>query len=211
MNRFRKHRNAQECAFLRAFNEPEDNGEIHEASPLRLTELLPVKGDRFVIRHFTTSDTQALADIEFNPDVKRFLALPDKPKAAWIMAFDPTDSWASAIEVDGVLAGRASLSERRGARKGYVEISIIIARGFWGLQLGRRVAAMLIQLAFQQLSAKGVVACVHPENRASIALLRSFGFRRRGLVCVSAESWQYGHLIYRLSSNGYRGQFPSLP
>ena len=139
------------------------------------------------MREFTREDADRLAEIEFDADVKRFLSLPKKNKAQWIEKFDADsyDGWA--VDVNGVLAGRASLL--RGKRRGDGELAIVISRSFWGAKLGRKVAAMLIQAAFEELDAKALVAEVHPENRASIALLRSFKFRRRGVVATSPEHW----------------------
>lgn len=163
--------------------------------------LLPKNGEDFALRSFTREDAERLADIEFDAEVKRFLARPKKDKPQWIREFDPDsyDGWA--VDLDGVLAGRASIL--RGKRRRDGELAIVIGRPFWGLRLGRKVAAMLIQAAFDELNAKALVAVVHPENQASILLLRAFKFRRRGIVVAPAEHWQQGHFIYRLPRGAY--------
>ena len=161
---------------------------------------LPKIGDGFVLRALTREDAADLANIEFDPDVKRFLALPKKGKAEWIDAFDPEtyDGWA--IQVENCLAGRASILRCR--RRGEGELAIVIARSFWGQHLGRKVAEMLIHAAFDELRAIALMAKVHPEHRASISLLREFRFRRRGVV-DSSEHGQEGYFIYRLSRTTY--------
>ena len=40
---------------------------------------LLIQGDGFVLRKFLPSDAQALANLELDPEVKQFLALPEKP------------------------------------------------------------------------------------------------------------------------------------
>lgn len=147
--------------------------------------LLPKKGEGFALRTFRREDAERLAEIEFDIEVKRYLALPKKNKPQWIREFDPDlyNGWA--VDIGGVLAGRASIL--RGKRQGDGELAVIIGRPFWGLRLGRKVVAMLIQAAFDELNAKALVAKVHPENQAIIALLRAFKFRRRGIVVATTE------------------------
>ena len=48
-----------------------------------------------------------------------------------------------AVEVDGVLAGRASIG--RAKRRGDAELVVVLGRNFLGRKLGRALAAMLIQ------------------------------------------------------------------
>ena len=165
---------------------------------------LPKRGDGFTLRPFALEDAVPLAEVEFDIEVKRFLALPKNDKARWIETFDPATygGWVAwAVDVGGVLAGRASL--HRAKRRGDCELVIVIARSFWGLRLGRKLAAALIHAAFEEFDAKALVAEVHPDNRASIALLRAFKFRRRGIVNAPPEHWQRGHLVYRLSRGSY--------
>lgn len=166
-----------------------------------MTIILPKIGQGFLVREFIRQDAVGLAEIEFDTDVKRFLALPKKDKTEWIESFNPDsyDGWA--IDVDGVLAGRVSLL--RGKRRGDGELAIVVSRPFWGVQLGRKVAAMFIHAAFNEHNARALVAEVHPENKSSIALLRAFKFRRCGVVVTSPEHWQYGHFVYRLSRGSY--------
>ena len=119
--------------------------------------LLPKKGDGFVLRSFTRADAGQLAEIEFDAEVKRFLTRPKKDKPQWIREFDPDSYGGWAVDVGGVLAGRASIL--RGKRRGDGELAIIIGRPFWGSRLGRKVAATLIQAVFDELAA---TALAHP-------------------------------------------------
>ena len=91
----------------------------------------------------------------------------------------------------------------RFGKKGTAELRIVIGKKFWGQAVGAKVAQLLIEAAFDQLHAKVIVGVVHPKHTASIRLLRSFHFRRRGAVFQSNDSWQIGHLIYRLTERAY--------
>ena len=139
---------------------------------------LPIHGDRFTLRDVVAADAASLAAIEFDVDVKRYLSIPAGSPSEWQSNFQPDLFRAMAIDVNGDVVGRASLT--RAARKGDAELAIVIARGHWGTGLGRRVAQELIRSAFEHLNAKTLIGIVHPEHRASLALLRSFRFRRRG-------------------------------
>ena len=167
---------------------------------------LPIQDEGFTLREFVPVDTECLADIEFDPAVKRYLAMPNKPKEEWIESVRRVGIRGWVIETeDGQLVGRAELV--RAKRKGDAEIRVVIGKRFWGRAFGSRAAALLVRIAFEQLSAKAVIGIVHPENRASLRLLRSLHFRRRGVVPEKAESWDVGHLVYRLSRRAYN---PSL-
>lgn len=163
---------------------------------------LPFECDGFLLRELRSRDAPALADIEFDPGVKRFLSLPELSQEEWIKKFDASSYDGLAVEVEGQLAGRGSLLRYRAGRKGYAEIAVVIGRAWWGKGLGRRVAKALIEIAFFYKKAKGVVGVVHPEHQASIALLCDLGFRKRGVVQNPSKPGQSGHLIYRLPRTG---------
>ena len=167
-----------------------------------MTFQLPRQGAGFLLRAATSADAAAIAEIEFDPDVKGFLALPKRAKADWIASFSPDSFTALIVEVDGEVAGRASIS--RAKRRGDGELVVVIGKRFMGRKLGRAVAAMLVQIAFGELGAKSLVGVVHPDHAASIALLRSLKFRRRG-VHAGGLDWQEGHLVYRLSRSAHEG------
>lgn len=161
---------------------------------------LPKDGDGFRFREFLRSDAEALAEIEFDTDVKRYLALPQKKRAEWTASFDPELYGGWAVEVDGTLAGRVSIL--RAKRNGEGEIAVVIAKAYWGLRLGRRVADMLLHIGFEEMNATALVGQVHPENRGSLALLRALRFRRSG-VLKAPGSWQDGHIVYRKAKSSY--------
>ncbi len=164
---------------------------------------MPKHGDGFVLRSFTPADAELLAEIEFDREVKRYLAVPEKDKQQWIQEFSHELGYGWAVEAshDGTLAGRASIS--RSAKKGEGELVIVISKAFWGYKLGRKVAALLIPAAFKELEAKALVAIVHPENQASLDLLKFWKFKYCGTNKTPAKPWQKGHLVFRLTREAY--------
>lgn len=163
----------------------------------------PKRGDGILLRDFTASDAEPLAEIEYDPEVKNFLAVPSKVRAEWIRSFSPDLIIRCAVEAlpEHVLAGQASIS--RSGIRGKGELRIVIAKRFWGRQLGRKAAELLIPAAFEEMKAISVLATVHPDNRASLALVQSLGFIYCGKKEGDKSDWQYGHLIYEVSRAAY--------
>jgi RimJ/RimL family protein N-acetyltransferase len=76
-----------------------------------------------------------------------------------------------------------------------LEIYCRLLPDFWNKGYGRELCSTLTATALGALKATKVVGYVHPENAASIAILRGLGFRHAGNLDDS-KSWQVGHEIY---------------
>jgi RimJ/RimL family protein N-acetyltransferase len=164
---------------------------------------LPIHGGGFILRKCVREDASFLGEIEFDLEVKQYLAIPKVPKPEWIENVRKIGISGFVIQMqDGRIAGRCSI--RRGNRKGDKELSVVLAKQFWGSGLGVRVTKLLVQQAFEALSARALVAIVHPDNNASLRLVRYLGFRKRGVF--TGQSWQAGHYIYRLPRKAYFGR-----
>lgn len=162
----------------------------------------PLKGDGFELREFTDADASPLADLEFDEDVKCFLSVPTREKSKWLMDYEPALIFGWAVVVDQCpFAGIASLTAAK--RRGDVELRIVLSKQYWGQGLGFSVGRLLVKVAFEQHAAKAIVGVVHPENHASIRILRRLGFRCRGSTGESVPQWQAGHYIYRLPRGAY--------
>lgn len=163
--------------------------------PMRIT--LPLQ-KAVVLCEFEASDAEEACAMEFDPEVKRYLRLPNKSPSEWIESFKSQigslPSFAVVTLPERILAGRASIGAP--VLGGNVsELEIVIAKPFWGDRLGRAVADLLIREAFCALGASTVTATVHPENAPSLRLLRAFQFEEVGL---EESGWQSGHLKFAL-------------
>lgn len=133
-----------------------------------------------MIRPFQDSDIPVIADIEYDPITKKYVDIPSRIKEEWLHDARRTldfRGWVIVALPENEVAGRVCLSETEDKSAGVVELEIIISKRFWGKALGRKVASLMIQAAFNELKAKTVRADVHPDNAASLALLNAFGFR----------------------------------
>ena len=157
-----------------------------------------------ILRDFLKEDASPLADIEYDPVVKKYVGkgIPSKPRDEWEreVALDPGKlrGWAIVALPENVLAGRASVSNMPKAPAGTISLEIVIAQQFWGRRLGRQVAEPLIEHAFNHQRTVAVVAEVHPENQASIKLLQSLHFADTGKKNASE------HLIFELGRLRYQ-------
>jgi|SRR5712691_3517427 len=168
---------------------------------------LPINGDGILLREFRAEDAESLAGIEYDPDVKKYMRLPEGERQEWIQRFTPGSMHACeicAIEVlpEQVLAGRASISKMLCTQEKR-ELQIVIARAFGGRRLGRKAAQILIPAAFEDLDTTAIVGVVNRENQRSLNLLHFFGFEYRGKKECDPDDWQGGHLIYELSRGAY--------
>ena len=163
----------------------------------------PKCGDGILLRDFRPGDAEALADIEYNADVKRFLRPMTYAREEWLRRYATMKMPAWAIETlpDRLLAGRVSIDPTGIENEG--ELQIVIGKKFWGRGIGRKAAALAIPAAFEEMGATSLTALVHPDNSASIALVQSFGFTYCDKRPSDPSDWQSGHLIYTLTRTAF--------
>ena len=75
---------------------------------------------------------------------------------------------------------------------------IIIAQAFWGQHLGREATQLLIDVAYRELEASLLIAIVHPENEASLRLVKFLDFAHVGTR--QSHRWDNGHQIFERKS-----------
>jgi RimJ/RimL family protein N-acetyltransferase len=153
-----------------------------------------------LLRSFERADIEALADIEYDEKVKKYLSPPRQPKQQWIADFANKVGTSSSFAVVGLpekkLAGRAQLNLMEVFETGEREMEIVIGREFLGRGFGRLAAHTLITIAFREMEAPVVTGAVHPDNSASIALLKHFHFQKM-------QKLRTGSLRYALRRDVY--------
>ena len=156
----------------------------------------------FILREFDQSDVYALAEIEFDSEVKQYLGFPKQTKEEWIQDIKDNKieilGWIIQTDENQV-AGHCALSRYKPG--GYLEVRVVIGKQFWGRNLGTKITTQLVNKAFQHPNTKAMIAVIHPNNRASLNIIRALGFRRRGII--TGNSGRVGHYVYRLTRNGY--------
>jgi ribosomal-protein-alanine N-acetyltransferase len=166
---------------------------------------LPKIGANITIRRLEERDLTELYALESDPEVKRFMGGPvPKPSDQWIAGMReilPVCGVLSILATDKLrLAGIATLGHYMADTSTRCrELTILIAKAFWGRGLGEEASRLLMPAAFSELRADRVVVNVHPENRASLKLAAKLGFAQAGVI-REPGTWQDGHLVFALSS-----------
>jgi aminoglycoside 6'-N-acetyltransferase len=145
---------------------------------MSIENLLPKNFNQFVIRKWGAEDAQQLADIEFDPEVKQYLSLPEISKVDYLKDFLPC-GWAIAANPAHIVAGTIDMSvfELNPKKR---ELRIFLAKEFRNRGFAFEAARFLISNYFDLPWLEGIVAVVHPENTASIALCKKLGFTHTG-------------------------------
>lgn len=96
--------------------------------------------------------------------------------------------WAVVLPQTGRVIGKFSLfAINRDNRR--AEIGYVLNRQFWGKGYGTELLGAMIEAAFDSYQFHRLEADIDPDNAASLALLRKFGFRQEGRF---QERWRMG-------------------
>ncbi len=163
-----------------------------DVKPLQLTTR------RLVLRPLRADDAPGMYAIYSDPETMRYRSskeIRDLEAAAGMVGEDlrlqldgSAAFWAVVLPKTGRVIGKFSLftinPDNRRAEIGYV-----LNRQFWGKGYGTEILDAMIALAFDTYQLHRLEADIDPDNAASLALLRKFGFREEGLF---RERWLMG-------------------
>jgi RimJ/RimL family protein N-acetyltransferase len=159
---------------------------------------------RLRVRPFEVADRDALVALFADPMVARYVddggALDEATAALWIirsrenLARYGYGTGAVIEGSSGVLIGWAGFARPEGSAE---EIIYGMARDSWSRGYGRELLDALVGFA-RDHRIDPVKATVHPENHASVHLLRSAGFRR---IVGSTDEDARTHVYCRPSSH----------
>lgn len=169
--------------------------------------------DRLVLRPFAATDAPALAALNADPDVARFISADRQPLSA-------EDSWRQLAFFIGhwqlrgfgmwavaeqrrpdVLIGRVGCHQPEGWPD--FEIGWALASECWGRGYATEGATAAIRYAFQTLERPRVVSLIDPANTRSIAVAERLGERPAGewnlrgrtvvIYAIDRETWRLAH------------------
>lgn len=152
-------------------------------------ELPTLRGSQVILRWLTAEDIDAIYEIFSDPEVARFLAIPQQRSredserflATIHEGFRTRSLYQWGIEHAGRLAGTCTLGgldwENRRA-----EIGFALARVSWGGGLMPDALKTLLDHAFGPLGLHRIEADVDPRNGASLRILERLGFQREGYL-----------------------------
>lgn len=139
---------------------------------------------QLLLRQLEPGDADALHPMFSDEDVMRYwwrgphASLGETEEAVRLNAERRDDLACWAITSDGVIAhGWINL---RIKRAGVAEVGYILARQCWGRGFGREALSAVVTYGFGTMGLRRIAADTDPDNRGSIALLRSLGFALEG-------------------------------
>lgn len=144
--------------------------------------------ERLTLRPHTIADAGRWFEIQSSSAVREFTSWPDRDELAsrrhlkdrtrHIALRQADDFLALAIDREGELVGDVSLHLRSvSPLTRFAEISWILHSKYRGQGFATEAAEAMLELAYEQVRARWVVAMVHPDNEASLALARRLAFR----------------------------------
>lgn len=159
---------------------------------------LPKHFDQFIIREWVAEDIRPLADIEFDPEVKRHLKLPTISKDEFINLSQPR-GWAIVANQGDIIAGTIDINKfELNSKK--LELRILLTKEYRARGFATEATRFFISCIFGAPWTEGVVAVIHPQNLASIALFEKLNFIHTSEITAERQ-------VYELSRTEIYNQY----
>jgi RimJ/RimL family protein N-acetyltransferase len=159
---------------------------------------------RLVISRMAPDDAAGLHSALAGPDVGRYLGGPDvgdlddvRRRIARVLAGpdDPDRTWVNLTlrEVEGPVIGRLEAT----VNPGWAEVAWVLGAAWWGRGYGTESALWLADYLADVFGVTELWGTVHPDNTASIALMRRLGMSEQaGPFARELGSWDPGDLVF---------------
>jgi RimJ/RimL family protein N-acetyltransferase len=152
-------------------------------------EIPTLRTDRLTLRAFRAGDLDALATMQENPEVRRFLGgnLLSRTET-WSLMERILGQWALrgygmfAIEVEGRCAGWAGVLHPLEWRE--PELAYSLDQPFWGRGIATEAAGTARAWAFTQLGFTRLASFIMPDNLRSARVAEKLGAVREGTTTI---------------------------
>ncbi len=160
-------------------------------------EIPTLRTERLTLRAFRADDINALAAMQANPEVRRFLgdgSILDRTQA-WSLMERMLGQWALrgygmlAVESEGSFAGWAGVLHPPEWPE--PELGYSLDQPFWGRGIATEAARAARGWAFASLDVDRLASFIRPGNARSIRVAKKLGASREGMVelCGSQAEW----------------------
>lgn len=133
-----------------------------------------IETERIILRHFTTQDTDKLAEIYSDPVTMRFLRTRTYQETIqnldWIFKCYEKYGfglWAAIAKENNTLIGRCGLIAQNVDETRETEIAYMFSRHYWGKGLGTEAACGVRDYGFNELGYNRLISLIDPDNLAS--------------------------------------------
>src|SRR5215210_1265338 len=138
---------------------------------------------RLLMRPFRRGDARAVARYANDEKYRRYLS-PSHPSAQEFVAHNVGIDWSVerswVITLDGEIVGSVFLGIN--AEDHAAELACLVARDFWGREIGVEASRAAIEHAFVEMDLEKVVARADARHDASIRVMEKLGMRRDGIA-----------------------------
>lgn len=149
---------------------------------------------RLTLREFAEEDVEAIHVYAGDPEVTRFTSWgPNTPEATaailggWLrdQKVSPRTECTLAIvrKEDGILIGGVGFGLTDWS-KGTANFGYVLQKAAWGKGYATEASRAVVNLAFDELGLRKLVAHCEPANAASLSVLNSLGFSQDALVSL---------------------------
>ncbi|HYC58255.1 MAG TPA: GNAT family N-acetyltransferase [Thermoanaerobaculia bacterium] len=163
--------------------------------------MIILETERLLFRDHVPEDLDAFADMEADPEVRRFVGGQPRSRADAERKFrntflrpasDRMRLWATIFKPEGRYIGYCGIYPHRdesGLHVGEGVLAFYLARPYWRRGLASEAGEAFIRFGFRELGLSRVVASVEVGNDASVAVIRKLGFRRIGTSSAGARTF----------------------
>jgi RimJ/RimL family protein N-acetyltransferase len=166
----------------------------------RSAEGVLLETERLVLRQFTMSDVDNLAELDADPDVMRFISgglatsrdeigdslLPGF--MAWYRRPGGYGCWAADLKPTGAFLGWFRFHPRRGGPCGEIVLGFRLRKPAWGKGYATEGSRALVYKGFTEFGARRVVAETMAVNLASRRVLEKAGLN---FIRIFHQPWPY--------------------
>jgi [ribosomal protein S5]-alanine N-acetyltransferase len=147
--------------------------------------MIVMETQRLLIEDWQADDWQAFRYIARNPEVMRFIGNGKIWKDEWIKRWvnRQIDNraklgfafWKLVEKGNGRLIGHCGMQDL--GSTGEIEIGWWLAQDCWGKGLATEAARCVLQYGFEQFHFPRVIAIAHPDNIASLNIMKKLGMK----------------------------------
>ena len=145
---------------------------------------------RLVIRPLTEADFPAIAAMDSDPEVMRYLALNSAvptyekalqqvPEILDMPCPEGCGTWVITARQEGTFIGWVWLAYREGSSD--IDFGYRLGKGCWGNGHATEAGQRVVDHAFRDLELSHLTAVIHPQNMRSIRVVKKIGFKRSGI------------------------------
>lgn len=164
-----------------------------------MTVTTTIQTARCILRHPTEDDVDNLVALDSDPAVMRYVpTLPNPKREEMLMRIkSPLAKGTWVVEESNLLNGPVFVGLaflHRLEDWGPVELAGRFVPAYQGMGFAQEVSEALIDYAFNELDEPKLCGVVHRRNMPAIAVLKHFGFERKGEMTAYGSRMDYYEL-----------------